>query len=307
TLRVKEPAQVRQPGRKEKSEEAKPAQTIETAKPTTLPTEEPPRPNLLAKADSLYAVAVSKYTAGELAAAKAGCEEALALYKNANSNAKIGKVQRMLATILFHQDVLSIAKQMFEEAESMLQRAGEREEMALATIGRARVFVEQKKSDEAESMLKQTVAKNPEGNAAAGMYGLLSSLAVISGKTDDGRQYLQQADRQHVRGRDAMIDMLLEIARARYDAASGKTAAEMRTELQTAVARAGDVASSLEMKYTIAELASEYLNRTAQPRFQRNPRRGAMQSGQRVEAVRSEAASKGFTLIARKTSELPLR
>ncbi|MEK7670945.1 MAG: hypothetical protein AAB344_01840, partial [Bacteroidota bacterium] len=173
----------------------------------------------------------------------------------------------------------------------------------------ARVFVEQKKSDEAESMLKQTVAKNPEGNAAAGMYGLLSSLAVISGKTDDGRQYLQQADRQHVRGRDAMIDMLLEIARARYDAASGKTAAEMRTELQTAVARAGDVASGLEIKYTIAELASKYLNRNVQPqpRFQRNPRRGAMQSGQRVEAVRSEAASKGFTLIARKTSELPLR
>jgi tetratricopeptide (TPR) repeat protein len=303
TLRVKEPALTKVVTQRGKADSKQILRDTQQAKQIASRVEAVPV-DYLQQADSIFQIGLLEYKGGGLAAARIKFDEALVLYDRMNATVQKGKALHAKATVLFYQDELKSAKQMYEEAARLLEAGGEKEAAALAQIGAARVLIETNSFSEAEAAIQKLVEATPSGSAAAAAHALLAYLAIVREQSELAKQEIEQAEKAHTRGKDAMVDMLVATVRGRMEVVMGRSTQDMRREGQTLLGQMGDVAGELEARYTFAEVALATSRSAAQTWQRRNPRRAGMQAGQRLESLRSEAQSKGFSLIARKLTAL---
>jgi ATP/maltotriose-dependent transcriptional regulator MalT len=198
-----------------------------------------------------------------------------------------------LGDVQLAQDDLGKAKQSYQQALKFQQSIEQKSEAAYSQISLAALAIEEKKPEDAKKLAQDAAAelaaeKDVGGEAQARQ--ILALALLSSGEVTGARSQIEQASSLAQQANDRNLKLMIEIAKARIDAASGKNDDALKAlgTAQKEAHAAGLVAIEFEARLALGEIEMK-ADKAATGR--------AM-----LRALAQEAKAKGFNLIAAKAS-----
>jgi serine/threonine protein kinase/tetratricopeptide (TPR) repeat protein len=222
-------------------------------------------------------------------------QEALTGARESGDKSNAALAQTGLGEIQLETAIFDEARKNYEEAVAASSEAGDKTALAGAQVAQAELAIQEGRPSDAVTPAKNAMEqfrslrlRDPELAATA----VLSQALVSQGKIAEARQELSIHAALAAKSQNPASKIAFEIAKARVEAASGNTA-EASARLKTASANAtkfGLVKEQLECRLAAEELL---------PGPRRSPE---SQAG--LSQLARDATGKGFTLIARKATEM---
>lgn len=189
------------------------------------------------------------------------------------------------------------ARQQFQEALQLQQKANESGLVAESQAGLASLDLDEGHADQAEPLLRAAIAqfeKEHEDPSAAEAYTLLSRCLMVEGKLEDSRQAIQRAIELSHTSLDPALKLpaAIQAARIQATASDPRSINAARQQIRSTIAMAkqlGYYPIELDARRALAEL-----NTTSNPDA----------AHAQLKAVAIEARARGLELIARQAEQL---
>ncbi|HEV8268299.1 MAG TPA: tetratricopeptide repeat protein, partial [Thermoanaerobaculia bacterium] len=230
---------------------------------------------------------------GDLSGALSLGEEALADAKRSGNKSFVADSLAGRAEVLLAKGDLDGARKALDEALSLRIGVGEKSTIAETRLALARLFLEKGEAAKAETEASAALAAFRDEKAAtpeALAHAVLARSFLARGKLDAATNEVESAAPLS-KGGDVSERLLLDVTRARLDAASGRAEAAARRLLgvEEEAKRVGLPAVLFEARLALAEA-----------RLRREPAKARAL----LEETRKEAASKGFGRVEERASAL---
>jgi tetratricopeptide (TPR) repeat protein len=238
------------------------------------------------------------YEQGDLAGAKAFYEQALKIDLETGYRRGRAYVLSGLASIALAQGDIAEARKAEQEALAMRTEMGDELKVASSRASLASIALEEGRPADAEPLLRQAMevfgkAKSTDNEAGAG--AALARSLIAQAKTAEAMAAIQRATALLSRTSEFPVRFEVALAAAHVQTALGRPAAlaDAKKRLESTLALAiqhGYLGYEYEMRLALGEIEEKS---------------GAGTEGRaRLSAVANEAAAKGFSLVARKATQL---
>jgi tetratricopeptide (TPR) repeat protein len=189
------------------------------------------------------------------------------------------------------------ARQQFQEALQLRQKANESGLVAESEARLASLDLDEGHKDQAEPLLRAAITqfeKEHEDPSAAGAYTLLSQCLLVQGKLEDSRQAIQRAiELSHASSDPALkLPAAIQAARIQATGSDPRSINAARQQIRSTIATAkqlGYYPIELDARRALAEL-----NITSNPTA----------AHAQLKALAIEARARGLELIARQAEQL---
>jgi len=234
---------------------------------------------------------MASFQGGELDRALKSCEGSLRMRSEMGDAGREARSRGNLGDVQVAQGNLSGARQSYEEALKTQQSLGQKSDAAYSQISLATLALEGKKPEDAKKLAQQAVTELADekdvGGEAQGRGALAMALLDLGDIAGAGTQ-IEQATTLAQQANDRNLTLMIAIAKARIDAASGKNEDAMKglASVEKEARAAGLVAIEFEARLALGEVERK-AGQTAKSRATLN-------------ALAQEAKAKGFNLIAAK-------
>lgn len=231
---------------------------------------------------------------GELAAAKSRDQEALGIERQINNKRGLAYALSMMGEILAAEDQLQDAEKNHVEALAIRNALGEKETAQESHLSLALLALEAGRTAEAEATARvaaEEARKIKMTDIEAEAVAILARCYLATGRTSGIEKEMNRAAALSSKSAARNIQLLIMVTQGRISAATGHLAAAKAT-LEKALAdatRTGLFTFQLDSRLALGEIELK----SATPDSAKA----------RLAALKKEAASKGFLLIARKARE----
>jgi tetratricopeptide (TPR) repeat protein/tRNA A-37 threonylcarbamoyl transferase component Bud32/TolB-like protein len=228
---------------------------------------------------------------GALDRALKSCEGSLRMRSEMNDAGREARSQSSLGDVQVAQGNLSGAQQSYQDALKTQQSLEQKGDAAYSQISLAALALEEKKPEDAKKLAQEAVtelaSEKDVGGEAQGRGTLALALLNLGDMAGAGTQ-IEQATTLAQQANDRNLKLMIAIAKARIDAASGKTEEAVKglASVEKEARAAGLVAIEFEARLALGEIERK-AGQTAKARAT-------------LTALAQEAKAKGFNLIAAK-------
>jgi eukaryotic-like serine/threonine-protein kinase len=233
------------------------------------------------------------FAQGRLADARAKYDEAMAGAQQLGDKRGVAYCLSDIAGVLLAQDRLDDARTAVEHSIEIRKEIHGEVQLAESRIRLAQILLEQGKPAEAEPLARSTAEvfeKQNDSSDASLSYAVLAHVLLVEGKTQEAEASANRALKLSPASGDVWIHFESELAAVRADEAAGKLS-DTRKELAAISAQAakfGSAGYGLEARLLQGEIAFKLGEFSA--------------ARSELTAVKSEASSENFRLIARKAT-----
>jgi tetratricopeptide (TPR) repeat protein/tRNA A-37 threonylcarbamoyl transferase component Bud32 len=233
---------------------------------------------------------------GELERALKSCQTSLRMRSEMGDAGREARTRDNLGDVQIAQGNLSGARQSYQEALKTQQSLGQKADAAYTQISLAALALEEEKPEDAKKLAQEAVtelaSEKDVGGEAQGR-GMLALALLDSGDTAGAGTQIEQAMTLAQQANDRNLKLMIAIAKARIDAASGKTEEALKSlaSVEKEARAGGLVAIEFEARLALGEVERK-AGQTAKARAN-------------LDALAKEAKAKGFNLIAAKAGGVP--
>ena len=231
---------------------------------------------------------------GDPKRAAQSCEESLQLRKEIEDKGDQARSYANLGDVLLAQGDVAAAKQNYQQAFQIQQSLGQKGEAAYSQISLAMISLEEKKPEEAKKFAQDAATEFAAEKDVGGEAQARETLALAlldSSNVAGARSEIEHASSLAAQANDRSLKLTIAIAKARIDAASGKTDDALKA-----------LASAQKEAQTARLVAIDFEARLAMGEIEMKAGKSA--SGRAtLQTLARESKAKGFMLIAAKASD----
>ena len=230
---------------------------------------------------------------GDPGRASKSCEDSLRLRREFDDKGDQARSLDNLGDVLLAQGNVAGAKQSYEQALQFQQSLGQKADAAYSQISLAGLALEEKRPEDAKKLAQEAVtelASEKDVGGEAQARGTLALALLDSGDRAGAGTQIEQATTLAQQANDRNLKLMIAIAKARIDAASGKNEDALKglASIEKEAHAAGLVAIEFEARLALGEVERK-AGQTAKARVT-------------LDVLAKEAKAKGFNLIAAKAA-----
>jgi tetratricopeptide (TPR) repeat protein/TolB-like protein len=231
---------------------------------------------------------------GELDRALNSCEGSLRMRSEMDDPGRQARSRDNLGDVQAAQGNLDGAKQSYQQALKIQQSIGEKSDAAYSQISLAALALEEKKPEDAKKLAQEAATELASEKDVGGEAQARETLALAlldSGDVSGARSQIEQASSLAAQANDRNLKLMIEIAKARVDAASGKNddALKALAAAQKEARAAGLAAIEFEARLAAGEVEMKAGK--------------AVAGRSSLRTLAQDAKAKGFNLIAAKAAD----
>ncbi len=231
---------------------------------------------------------------GEIKRALESCDNSQRLRAEMDDPGRRARSLDSLGDVQLARGNLEGARQDYDQALKLQQSLDQKNEGAYSQIFLAVLALEEKKPEDAKKLAQDAateLAAEKDAGGEAQARGTLALALLQSGDVAGARGQIEQASSLAQQANDRNLKLMIAIAKARIDAASGKNdeALKALAAAQKEARSAGLVAIEFEARLALGEVEMKADNTAA--------------GRATLRALAQEAKAKGFNLIAAKASD----
>jgi serine/threonine protein kinase/tetratricopeptide (TPR) repeat protein len=222
------------------------------------------------------------------------CQASLQLRKESDDSGDQARSYANLGDVLLSQGDIEGASRNYKQALQIQQSIGQKGDAAYSQISLAVVALEQKKPEDAKKIAQEAATEFASEKDAGGEAQARETIALAlldSGDVSGAQSQIEQASSLAAQANDRNLKLIIQIAKARVDAASGKNDEALKA-----------LASAQKEAHAAGLVAIEFEGRLATGEIEMKAG-GAGAGRSSLRTLAQDAKAKGFNLIAAKATD----